>query len=107
MDGIRPSHEVTARKPHCRSWCGKEIRPGERYAAPTPEVDHVYEWRECGRCKSHVDEMSGDEAWGWDDGNGIQAETFQESMRDRHQDVWHEWQGEDDDASEVRDRADG
>lgn len=39
MDEISPRHEVTARKPHRCSWCGKRILPGERYATSTLRVD--------------------------------------------------------------------
>ncbi|WP_155982539.1 hypothetical protein [Olsenella uli] len=52
MDEIRPRHEVTARKPHRCSWCGKEIL--------------------------------------WD------------FMSEKHGDVWHEWQSEDEQREEEQ-----
>lgn len=64
MDEIGPQHEVTARKPHRCSWCGKEILPGEKFVTSTLKTDYIYEWRECDRCKPYVDEMFDDDVWG-------------------------------------------
>ena len=103
-DEITPRHEVTARKPHRCSWCGKEIRPGERYATSTLRVDHVYEWRECSRCAPYVDEMFGDDVWGdYDPEYGIDQQTFWDFMAERHPGVWRGWQSEDEQREESGD----
>lgn len=96
MIEIKPQHEVIARKPHHCSWCGKEIHAGEKYTTSTLKVDYIYEWRECSRCKSYVDEMFDDKVWGdYDPEYGIDQQTFWDFMAEKHGDVWHKWQLED------------
>mgnify|MGYP000900062659 FL=1 len=96
MIEIKPKHEVIARKPHYCSWCGKEIQIGEKYATSTLKIDSVYEWRECSRCKSYVDEMFDDEVWGdYDPEYGIDQQTFWDFMSENHGDILHKWQLED------------
>lgn len=93
MIEIKPQHEVKARKPHHCSWCCKEIHPGEKYMTSTLKVDYVYEWRECSRCKSYVDEMFDDDVWGdYDPEYGIDQQTFWDFMSEKHYDVWRKWQ---------------
>lgn len=96
MIEIKPKHEVVARKPHYCSWCGKKIQTGEKYATSTLKIDSVYEWRECSRCKSYVDEMFDDEVWGdYDSECGIDQQTFWDFMSEKHGGILHKWRLED------------